>query len=67
MNFVFKTRNCVSKTRSFVFKMMNFAGYAAVRLLMMFYLLWLHIMVLFVLDWAVEVEQEEDNMEHKAA
>ena len=25
MNFVFKTRSCVSKTRNFVFKMMNFA------------------------------------------
>ena len=41
--------------------------YAALRLMMVFYLIWLHILVFFVLDWAVDMEQEEDAMEHKAA
>ena len=27
MNFVFKTRNCVSKTRNFVLQTMDFAGF----------------------------------------
>lgn len=34
---------------------------------MMLYILWLHLWALFVLDWAVDMEQEEDAMEHKAA
>jgi hypothetical protein len=39
----------------------------ALRLLMMLYILWLHLWALFVLDWAVDMEQEEEGIEHKAA